>query len=88
MPSAHREIRLAETLLVLAGLVAIPVSLSVWAYWPWETVKVTSHYDVSGVLVGVEGSGACGFTRIGNTGASAITQTYSCNDFGEIPMPF
>lgn len=75
--------------LPLAGLVAgMVVSLSAWAYWPWESISVTSHYDANGSLVGVEAVGACGFPLVGQTGASTIQRMYSCDQLNEIEMPF
>lgn len=88
MSRMQRRTGVAYLALGIPFLVALPLSLSVWTYWPWEKVTVTTHYDVNGVLIGVEGVGVCGFSRIGDAGASAITQTYACNDFREIPMPF
>lgn len=79
-----RKIRLP-----LAGLLAgMVVSLSAWAYWPSESISVTSHYDANGSLVGVEAVGACGFQLVGQTGASAIQRMYSCDQLNEIEMPF
>lgn len=79
-----RKIRLP-----LAGLLAgMVVSLSAWAYWPWESISVTSHYDANGSLVGVEAVGACGFPLVGQTGASAIQRMYRCDQLNEIEMPF
>lgn len=72
-----------------AGFVAgMVVSLSAWAYWPWESISVTSHYDANGSLVGVEAVGACGFPLVGETGASTIQRMYNCDQLNEIEMPF
>ena len=79
-----RKIRLP-----LAGLLAgMVVSLSAWAYWPWESISVTSHYDANGSLVGVEAVGACGFPLVGQTGASVIQRMYRCDQLNQIEMPF
>ncbi len=71
-----------------AFLAAMALSLSVWAYSPWETIYVTSHYDGNGALVGVEAVGACGFPLIGETGTSTTQRAYYCNQLNEIEMPF
>lgn len=79
-----RKIRLP-----LAGLLAgLVVSLSAWAYSPWESISVTSHYDANGSLVGVEAVGACGFPLVGQTGANTIQRMYRCDQLNEIEMPF
>lgn len=79
-----RKIRLP-----LAGLLAgMVLSLSAWAYWPWESISVTSHYDANGSLVGVEAVGACGFPLVGQTGANTIQRMYRCDQLNEIEMPF
>jgi hypothetical protein len=79
-----RKIRLP----VVGLLAGMAVSLSAWAYWPWESISVTSHYDANGSLVGVEAVGACGFPLVGQTGASTIQRMYSCDQLNEIEMPF
>lgn len=82
--TSGRKIRLP-----LAGLLAgMVISLSAWAYWPWESISVTSHSDANGSLVGVEAVGACGFPLVGQTGASAIQRMYRCDQLDEIEMPF
>lgn len=79
-----RKIRLP-----LAGLLAgMVVSLSAWAYSPWESISVTSHYDANGSLVGVEAVGACGFPLVGQTGANTIQRMYRCDQLNEIELPF
>lgn len=78
-----------KTRLPLAGLLAgLVVSLSAWAYSPWESISVTSHYDANGSLVGVEAVGACGFPLVGQTGANTIQRMYRCDQLNEIEMPF
>ncbi len=75
--------------LPLAGLMAgMAVSLAAWAYWPWESISVTSHYDADGALVGVEAVGACGFPLVGQTGSSTMQRMYRCDQLDEIEMPF
>jgi hypothetical protein len=74
--------------LAMACLAAMTVSLSAWAYWPAESVSVTSYYDANGGLVGVEAVGACGFSLIGETGVRSSQQLYSCDDINDIPLPF
>ena len=69
-------------------LTTMAVSISAWAYWPWETIYVTSHYDSNGGLVGVEAVGACGFSLIGETGTSSSQQAYRCDQLNQIEMPF
>ncbi len=81
--STSRRFVLAATFLITAA-----VSLSALAYWPWEQISVTSHYDANGSLVGVEAVGACGFPLVGNTGASSSQRMYSCSQVDQIEMPF
>lgn len=81
--STSRRFVLTATFLATAA-----VSLSALAYWPWEQISVTSHYDANGGLVGVEAVGACGFPLIGETGASSSQQMYSCSQLNQIEMPF
>ncbi|MFD0726038.1 hypothetical protein [Lysobacter brunescens] len=75
---------------LLTGTFAAVLSASAaaLAYWPWETITVTSHYDANGALVGVEAVGACGFPLVGERGATSSQQTYTCDDLDEIPLPF
>jgi hypothetical protein len=81
--STSRRFMLAATFLITAA-----VSLSALAYWPWEQISVTSHYDANGGLVGVEAVGACGFPLVGETGASSSQQMYTCSQINQIEMPF
>ena len=69
-------------------LAATAVSLSVWAYSPWETIYVTSYYDANSGLVGVEAVGACGFSLVGERAASSSQRAYRCDQLNEIEMPF
>ncbi len=75
-------------MLTAVFLATAAVSVSALAYWPWEAVSVTSHYDANGGLVGVEAVGACGFPLVGETGVSTSQQMYSCSDINNIPLPF
>ncbi len=59
-----------------------------YAYWPWESVSVTSHYDANGGLVGVEAYGPCGFPLYGTTGASSTNRVISCEDIDQVELPF
>lgn len=74
--------------LAAAFLVSMAVSLSALAYWPWETVSVTSYYDTNGALVGVEAVGACGFPLIGETSDRPDPEMYLCSEIDNIPLPF
>jgi hypothetical protein len=74
-------------MLAAVFLATTAVSLSAWAYWPWESVSVTSYYDANGGLVGVEAV-ACGFSLVGETGVSSSQRIYSCGELDEIPLPF
>ena len=81
--SMFRRCMLAATFLATAA-----VSLSAWAYWPWETIYVTSYYDANGGMIGVEAVGACGFSLIGEQSASSGQQAYRCDQLNQIEMPF
>ncbi|NOT86640.1 MAG: hypothetical protein HOP03_00485 [Lysobacter sp.] len=81
--STSRRFVLAATFLATAA-----VSLSALAYWPWEQISVTSHYDSNGSLVGVEAVGACGFPLVGETGAGSSQRMYRCDQVDQIEMPF
>ncbi len=83
-----RKFAFRRPAMMAAFLAAMAVSLSVWAYSPWETIYVTSHYDGNGSLVGVEAVGACGFPLIGETGTSTTQRAYYCSQLNEIEMPF
>jgi hypothetical protein len=81
--SMFRRCMLAATFLA-----ATAVSLSAWAYWPWETIYVTSYYDANGGQVGVEAVGACGFSLVGERTANSTQQAYRCDQLNQIEMPF
>jgi len=88
MTRPMRKSKSRRFVLAATFLATMVVSLSALAYWPWEQISVTSHYDANGGLIGVEAVGACGFPLIGETGASSNQQMYSCSQLDQIEMPF
>ncbi|MFZ2752352.1 MAG: hypothetical protein WAZ48_02790 [Lysobacteraceae bacterium] len=88
MTHLMREFTSRRFVLAATFLATAAVSLSALAYWPWEQISVTSHYDANGGLLGVEAVGACGFPLVGETGASSSQQMYSCSQIDQIEMPF
>ncbi len=88
MTHLMRKSIVRRCILSIIFLGAAAISLSAWAYGPWEAVSVTSYYDANGGLVGVEAVGSCGFSLVGETGVSSNNQMYSCGDIGDIPLPF
>lgn len=75
--------------IVLAAAVGLALTATTaYAYWPWETVSVTSHYDSSGVLVGVEAHGACGFPLYGTTGVHVSNRSILCEDIDQVELPY
>ncbi len=76
-------------LLAASFFAAMLASVTALAFSPWGgTVSVTSYYDSYGQLVGTEGFGDCGFSLMGDRTAASSSQTYTCSDFNNIPMPF
>jgi hypothetical protein len=49
---------------------------------------VTSHYDATGAVVGVEAYGSCGFPLYGTTGAYSTNRVISCEDIDQIELPY
>lgn len=91
MKQLHRTRDASSTrrrLLALSCLAGLAVSVSAWAFHPWESISVTSHYDANGSLVGVEAVGSCGFALVSQTGVSSSQQMYTCDRFNDIPFPF
>lgn len=76
------------TQVLLATAVGLTFTVTAAHAWPWESVSVTSHYDATGAVVGVEAYGSCGFPLYGTTGAYSTNRVISCEDIDQIELPY
>lgn len=86
MRSNSRKSNRRIAAMAIAGTVFLGLSLSAWAYKPWDPALLTTYYDASGNPVGIEATGNCGFSLIGSRGVTETHQWYQCGTEPELPF--